>query len=104
MRDHLIWSLLAGLATGGFGATSLIHLVSPLGRPPRWGKRGQGRPMSRRSILWTGGTFFIFGITIIAATLCGAWVERILLPLVFVVTLVAVFVSWLHDLDNERDA
>jgi len=105
MRDHIIWSLFSGLAIAGVGAMSLFHLVSPLSRPPRWGRRSQpGMPMSRRSIIWTGSTFFILGITIIAAAFVGAWVEHILLPAVFVVTLVAFFISWLHDFDNEPDA
>jgi hypothetical protein len=60
--------------------------------------------MSRRSIFLTGGSFFILGITIIAATFGDAWVEHILLPAAFVLTFVAWISAWLHDFDNEHDA
>jgi hypothetical protein len=105
MREHPLWTWLAGLAIGCFGAAGLFHLVHPFERPPRWGRRRQvGMPMSRRSILLTGGSFLVLGITIIATTFGIPWVERRVLPAVFVITFLAWASAWLHDFDSERDA
>ena len=104
MLEHPLWTWMAGLAIGGFGAGALFHLVHPFARPPRWGRRRQvGMPMSRRSIFLTGGSFLLLGITIIATMSGVPWVEHWVLPSVFVITFLAWGSAWLHDFDNEGD-
>jgi hypothetical protein len=82
---------------------ALIHLVYHFGPPPRWGRRGRGMLMSRRSVLLIGSSFFLVGLTTLAINFGIPWIERRVYPAVMVITLLAWGSAWLNDFDNDPD-
>ncbi len=51
-----------GLLIGALGLFELSHLVYPYRNPIRLGKGGGGPPLSRSSLVLSGGSFLAFGV------------------------------------------
>jgi hypothetical protein len=98
MSSGQLMSLLAGLAIGGFGCVSILQFFRRNHRPLRWGKRGKGPPISRRSIILTGASSLVLGATIFASAFGFSWVDRAVLPVVFWLTFIAFFGAAFADM------
>jgi len=94
--------LIAGLWLGGFGIYSTLGIFLPKLRG-RWGRRGQGAPVSLLGqILWSV-SFIIFGGSAILSAYHQTWLDHAFLYIFFPLFAALMIMGWRDNRDFKRD-